>query len=233
MTDKKLSAREALIEAAQKLFCARGYSAVSTRDIAETAGVNLGSIQYHFGSKAQLFAETIKELASREFLSGKAYSVFSVHSPETELDAAAQLCLFIRRFIDDMCHPHGPQACRIMYREILGETSEDPELFEALVSSVAEEFIRPTDDYLQRAIQKLAPNLSAEERDFTVGSIIGQCAFYFTHRPFIERVRRVDVGSKDYFERAVRHAGRFSLRALGCTKQLIDAALEIADQADA
>nr|WP_244301501.1 TetR/AcrR family transcriptional regulator [Stappia sp. P2PMeth1] len=49
--------REALLEAAVKLFSRNGYNAVSMREIAKAAGVNVGSLTYHFGSKANLLRE--------------------------------------------------------------------------------------------------------------------------------------------------------------------------------
>lgn len=49
--------REALLEAAALLFSRGGYSAVSLREIAKAAGANVGSLTYHFGSKAQLLRE--------------------------------------------------------------------------------------------------------------------------------------------------------------------------------
>lgn len=46
--------RLALIDAAIRLFSERGYDAVSTRDIADLAAANIGSIAYHFGGKPGL-----------------------------------------------------------------------------------------------------------------------------------------------------------------------------------
>jgi AcrR family transcriptional regulator len=44
-----------IIEAAEKLFAAKGFNGTSVRDIAETADVNLAMISYYFGSKEKLF----------------------------------------------------------------------------------------------------------------------------------------------------------------------------------
>ena len=56
--DKPLSGAEitriTLIEAAIRLFGESGYEAVSTRDIADLAAANIGSIAYHFGGKPGL-----------------------------------------------------------------------------------------------------------------------------------------------------------------------------------
>lgn len=49
--------REALLTAAIGLFSSNGYNAVSLREIAKAAGANVGSLTYHFGSKAALLRE--------------------------------------------------------------------------------------------------------------------------------------------------------------------------------
>lgn len=51
------SRREAVVEAAAKLFAARGFDGVSMRDIARGAGMLSGSLYYHFASKEALYAE--------------------------------------------------------------------------------------------------------------------------------------------------------------------------------
>ncbi len=46
--------RERVLEVAERLFANRGLDAVSIRDIIAAAGVNLGAINYHFGTKDRL-----------------------------------------------------------------------------------------------------------------------------------------------------------------------------------
>lgn len=48
-------ARQRLLEAALQLFADKGYQKTSTREIADAAGVNLGSISYYFGDKPGLY----------------------------------------------------------------------------------------------------------------------------------------------------------------------------------
>jgi TetR/AcrR family transcriptional regulator, regulator of cefoperazone and chloramphenicol sensitivity len=56
--DKPISGAEitriTLVESAIRLFGARGYDSVSTREIADMAAANIGSIAYHFGGKPGL-----------------------------------------------------------------------------------------------------------------------------------------------------------------------------------
>jgi len=54
-----MTTREKLIDVAGRLFAARGYDAVSVRDIAKASRTNLGAVTYHFGSKEALFSEIV------------------------------------------------------------------------------------------------------------------------------------------------------------------------------
>ncbi len=47
--------KQTLIEAGIKLFGEHGFSGTSTRGIARQAGVNLGLISFHFGTKERLY----------------------------------------------------------------------------------------------------------------------------------------------------------------------------------
>jgi AcrR family transcriptional regulator len=53
--------RQLLLDAARDLFAERGFKGTSTRDIAERAGVSEVMIFRHFGSKANLFQESVVE----------------------------------------------------------------------------------------------------------------------------------------------------------------------------
>jgi AcrR family transcriptional regulator len=53
------NSRKLLRNAAHELFLAKGYAAVSVRDIAARAGVDPTLIIRHFGSKERLFLETV------------------------------------------------------------------------------------------------------------------------------------------------------------------------------
>lgn len=56
-TDLHVATRVALLDAAERLFSQNGVEGTSVRDIIKEAGVNLGAINYHFGSKDRLALE--------------------------------------------------------------------------------------------------------------------------------------------------------------------------------
>ncbi|MGN7740767.1 TetR/AcrR family transcriptional regulator [Pseudomonas sp. 22526] len=57
--------RTDILQTALDLFAARGFAAVSLRDIADRVGVNHAMIRYHFGGKEQLWRESAAFLFER------------------------------------------------------------------------------------------------------------------------------------------------------------------------
>ena len=51
--------KERILDAAETLFMAHGYEATSLRAITASAGVNLAAVNYHFGSKEELFQSVL------------------------------------------------------------------------------------------------------------------------------------------------------------------------------
>ncbi|MCP3892505.1 MAG: TetR/AcrR family transcriptional regulator [Desulfobulbaceae bacterium] len=59
MAEAKKNTKEHLIDSAGELFAQDGFEGVSTRMIAEKAGVKVSAIHYHFGSKEKLYTESL------------------------------------------------------------------------------------------------------------------------------------------------------------------------------
>jgi AcrR family transcriptional regulator len=55
-----ISAREAILEAARRRFAAQGFEGATMRSIAGDAGVDPALVSYYFGSKSELFLESLR-----------------------------------------------------------------------------------------------------------------------------------------------------------------------------
>lgn len=59
------SAEEALLDAAERMLARVGYAAITTRGLAEEAGVNHGLVHYYFGSNEALLVRALERFTGR------------------------------------------------------------------------------------------------------------------------------------------------------------------------
>jgi AcrR family transcriptional regulator len=64
-TAARVSAEEALLDAAERLLVEVGYAGITTRRLAETAGVNHGLVHYYFGSNENLLVRALERFTER------------------------------------------------------------------------------------------------------------------------------------------------------------------------
>ena len=55
-----INTKDRLLDAAERLFADKGYSATSLRDITQKAEVNLAAVNYHFGTKEALLSAALE-----------------------------------------------------------------------------------------------------------------------------------------------------------------------------
>lgn len=65
-TEQQADSVERIIRAATLLFAEHGYHGVSTREIASAVGLNVATVSYHTGSKAELYRQVFERLYLRE-----------------------------------------------------------------------------------------------------------------------------------------------------------------------
>src|SRR5512135_2703201 len=62
--EAQAATKAAVFNAAERLFALHGFQNVSVRDITADAGVNLASVNYHFGAKDALLFEIFRRRTS-------------------------------------------------------------------------------------------------------------------------------------------------------------------------
>lgn len=65
VTTARSAAEEALLDAAERLLVDVGYAAITTRRLAEEAGVNHGLVHYYFGSNENLLVRALERFTDR------------------------------------------------------------------------------------------------------------------------------------------------------------------------
>jgi AcrR family transcriptional regulator len=64
-TPARIAAEEALLDAAERLLVAVGHAGITTRRLAEAAGVNHGLVHYYFGSNEALLVRALERFTER------------------------------------------------------------------------------------------------------------------------------------------------------------------------
>jgi AcrR family transcriptional regulator len=64
-TPARIEATDALLDAAEQLLVEIGYSAITTRKLAERAGVNHGLVHYYFGSMEDLLLRVVERFTEQ------------------------------------------------------------------------------------------------------------------------------------------------------------------------
>ncbi len=216
MGDPRPATHEALLEAAERLFSDKGYDAVGIREIAEQAGANIAAIKYHFGSKSNLYGETVCRAMARRDTVG----VWDIlrDKPHDARSAAVVLLRFIRLFLTHLLPADGYDPTGNL---ILREALEPTEAIEAVVA----DYMQPHQAMLIEVLRTLMPHADREELWRAAHSVLGQVLHYRVFRPFVERLGAAKLDRPRVLAQIADHIGTFSLRALGCPPKVIEQAL--------
>ena len=173
-----IDTRERILDVAERLFGERGFPATPLRDITAEAGVNIASVNYHFGSKEGLLAEVLerrlKPINTRRLELLDAVEARAGDEPP-ELEAV------IRAFLSPPFHSQrvggadGQGFLRLVGR-IHSETNED---FRAT-------FVKQFDEVFKRftaALRRALPNLDDADLSWRMLFMVGSMAFTMSWGP--------------------------------------------------
>ena len=216
--------RNALLDAAERLFSTRGYAAVGIREIAEAADANIASIKYHFGSKNELYLETVRRAMDNN---GGELAWGLLEKPVRNAnEAAVQLVLFVRSFLKVLIPAESTiESCSsLIFREALMPSEA--------IDAVVKDYIVPNNKLLVDLLRVLKPDADELQIEQFVSSFLGQILHIRIFRPFIERLRGVELAESRSLDRIAHHIAEFSLRGMGFDDAFIAQAFEAADSCD-
>lgn len=194
--------RAALIEAAIVVFSQVGYRNATVRDICQRAGANVAAVNYHFGDKASLYLEVLRQVQRQADARHPLPPARAGGRPEQRL--AEFVAAFLLRLLDP-----GPNAAgsRLMAREMV-----DPS---GVFDTVVAEQIQPIADAVRAVVRDLlGPDASEEAIRLGGISIVSQCLFYHQCRDVVGRLfPDLELGG-DGVQRLAGHITQFSLAGL-------------------
>ena len=155
--------RHRILDAAAQVFSDKGFRDATHAEICELAGANIAAINYHFGSKEELYAEVMRHLARR------ADELYPVHGgiPADAPPGArlrAHVGAIVRRMTDSS---EMGQFHRIIMKEHLSPTG--------VLDDVIREVIEPYRENLRAILRELlGPRASGRDVECCEASVMGQ-----------------------------------------------------------
>jgi AcrR family transcriptional regulator len=161
------SVKDRLLDAAEGLFCEQGFKGTGIRDIASSAGCNIASVNYYFGSKEKLYEEVWR----RHLIPLRDARIASINKVMSQIEARPNLEDLLRSFADTFVGSmvdagKTSQLSKLMAREYID--SHLP------TNMFVNEVMTPTITAMHGALMKTCPNLDESKIMPVIFSVIGQ-----------------------------------------------------------
>ncbi len=161
------SVQERLLNAAEELFCEKGFEGTSIRDIAASAGCNIASVNYYFGGKQQLYEQVWKRhlipMRDSRLKSIERISLNSEKKPAIE----DLIQSFAESFMGSIAETQKVSNLnKLMVREYINKHLP--------ADMFLEEVMMPTVTAMQKALVQAFPYLDEPKVPLVVFSLIGQ-----------------------------------------------------------
>ena len=166
-TEKKIK------EAAKSVFYSKGFEGCSSREIAQSAGLNVALVNYYFRSKNKLFQEIFSE-ALDEFIESMV-KVFN-----TDLSLIEKLTIFIEKEFDFLAkHPELPNF-------IINELNRDENC--ALEQSQYFEKVRDTGIFEQMKMAQDEGEMISIDLTSVILLILSNCQYPVMSKNFMQSI---------------------------------------------
>jgi TetR/AcrR family transcriptional regulator len=180
MSEKDLSTEQLILEAAKKVFIAKGLDGTRMQEIADEAGINKSLLHYYFRSKDKLFDEIFKEIVM-----SFAPRVFGIlNSPVSLFE---KIKLFVDTYLDLLLeNPYIPGF-------LVNEVSRNPS---RLVSTLKKNGVNPNIMREQLRKEIAAGIIRPMKVEDLMANLISLCVFPFVAKNIFSSM--LDMSDDDY-----------------------------------
>ena len=195
--------RQRLLEAAAEVFAELGFRAATVRQICARAGVNVALVKYHFGDKAELYAEVLQLLLRDSAVVEVQQRLDETgQSPEETLREVLRI-----RLRGILHHQRSSWHLRLICHEIAQPTPAIASIYQLMVKPIRERALQ-----LVGSILGLPPE--HEKTALCVASVAGQAMFYILGSTALARLSSRPPLTVEECDKLADHIADFSLAYL-------------------
>ena len=159
--------KDRLLDAAERLFCERGFKGTSIRDIAASTGCNIASVNYYFGSKEKLYEEVWR----RHLIPMRDARISSIDKVMSQTGVRPDLEDLLRSFADTFVGSMVDASKASRLSKLMAREYIDGHL---PTNMFMNEVMAPTITAMHSALMKTCPDLDESKILPVVFSVIGQ-----------------------------------------------------------
>ncbi len=194
------SARERILDAAQRVFADSGYDGASMRQIADVAGVPVALVSYHFGSKDGLYRAVFYRRVPA--IVDQRHAGIAIAMSEPDLDRRLELLVkvLVMPWLRMRARDKDPSLGRLLSRETIDPNSEMRGIIRDLLDPVAHELLA--------ALASALPGRSLQDVAWAYQFMLGAMVYVMSDAGRIARLSKGRCHPDDE-EAAVAHMVAF------------------------
>jgi len=197
--------KQQILDAAETLFARKGYKATSLRDLTMNAGVNLASVNYHFGSKKRLL-EAIFERRLQPLNESRLQKLKEIRKAAGQQGENPAVREILKVFIEPVLRARESHKGEIFLLNLVGRAFID---LDVTVQEILRRFMKPLSDCVIETLSKALPEIPREvifwRLQFVLGAL-GRTMFVYRN-PALGKPKEVpDVDPETLLEYLVSFA---------------------------
>jgi AcrR family transcriptional regulator len=160
--DSVSHASNRLLDAAERLFCERGFDGTSVRDLTKAAQCNVAAVNYHFGNKENLYEQMFRRHLKEMFDEHRQNIERVMNGSETSLER------FLESLVRTALEKLSTGDTQIPLMKLITRECLNPQLkHEVVALDMVKEFL----EKVGQCLQKLVPGLDEKKAMMYVFSI--------------------------------------------------------------
>ncbi|WP_267137416.1 TetR/AcrR family transcriptional regulator [Anianabacter salinae] len=184
-----MDTRDALRDAAEELYAEKGIDGVTTRGLAERAGVNMAAVNYHFRNKDNLTLEVFRDVARRT-VKRRLDSLARIEAEAATENRAPHLWDVVEAFVDAYVNDDTPRTGILLAHLVLQHRVRPTEWTRAIVAQELDDFALRYMAVLHRAV----PHLNEREVHWRYHLMVGAVMMSLSDQRTDGRMKRLSDG---------------------------------------
>jgi AcrR family transcriptional regulator len=160
--------KEKIINVAERLFAERGFAGTTLRNVSTEADVNLAAVNYHFGSKEELFRSVVARFA-RPIVEQELAMLKGLQAEKQVPSVEAVLTTLLKPCLEFLAQD---KACLPVRAQFMGRCWTEPEPLRSIVAGEFAASMEAFLDVFQRVLPEQSRSQLAWKFDLVIAALI-------------------------------------------------------------